>query len=722
MCQLIIFWHTCSHLILTSLKCPFDGCTTHEEETTTTALVDYPCYLCKQGPDHPQWERVSRVRSAILTVEHMECILDVSCYDNDFLARVAGFYARGDHKRWGQPGEDKAKYTQKDYCIESLELEVALAAREEMSVPTSPGLMFDLEFALAKRFDLENLKTLFWPLKGWREPGSAFYSASTMLGLMPAVGEQGALKMTACDGDEIYGCSTSATSLSLCQTNNTWNTSFPETASSPATDWIQLQDNNHMPVSVSEAQGPLISDKLFGFDAYGLNGAILPDLCSAVQMIDMGTPTPASTVLQDPVESYQMTEAATAIAHPHLTYHVPANGANISYSAGDPYQVFDTSLPAPPGCDILPFGYGYTTPVLQSRPMSSNASTSMSPMSPQRCPTEQQQQQQQDQPISTQNPFGYGSSHQFLSALIPMYRAQAQTQAQAQTLAYQALPVPLSQQLQSQQPQAQPNHQTQPRIPTPSPKRTTRKPRLSGSNLFRSHGPPNERYLTPLPYNPATPVNQMYETPDETTFSTPVMSTKGLNMSNSSDVDMDMNTDTNSESPSPSTRRRKRTITATVTPTPTDKDQMEASTRKTAIPQLHGPFEYCALVRGGNDSSGRREARGDGTGGGIGLGIANLPSQDHGAISAPSIGIGIGSVSAGPGAGPVCGLGVDPVPMMMMPMSIPMSMPRTPQRVPVPMARTPVMTQSTSIKNVNVTPGLSGGRKRKRDHPGGFSG
>ncbi|KAK1138774.1 hypothetical protein N8T08_002005 [Aspergillus melleus] len=533
MCQLIVFWHTCSHLILTSLKCPFDGCTTHEEETTTTALVDYPCYLCKQGPDHPQWERISRVRSAILTVEHMECILDVSCYDNDFLARVAGFYARGDHKRWGQPGEDKAKYTQKDYCIESLELEVALAAREEMSVPISPGLMFDLEFALAKRFDLENLKTLFWPLKGWREPGSAFYSASTMLGLMPAVGEQGVLKMTACDGEEIYGCqfvpqfvgagsmladssgaSPSATSLSLCQTNNTWNTSFPETAFSPDTqnhlpaccdgvpDWIQWQDNSHLPISVSEAQGPLISDKLFGLDAYGLNGTILPDLCSAVQMIDMGTPMPTGAVMQDPAESYQMAEAttATATAHSNLTYPVPANGVNVSYAAGDP---FDNSLTAPLGCDIPPFGHGYTTPVLQSRPMSSNTSTRMSPMSPQRCLTGQQQEQ--DQPISTQNPFGYGSSHQFLSALIPMYHAQAQVQAQTPTC--QALPVPLS-----QQPQAQLDHQTQPSIPTPSPKKPiTRKPRLSGSNLFRSHGPPNERYLKPAPYCPDTPVNQIYD-------------------------------------------------------------------------------------------------------------------------------------------------------------------------------------------------------------------
>lgn len=184
MCQLIVFWHTCGHLLLSSMKCPFDGAATHEEETTTTSLVDQQCWLCNQSPDHPLREKVERLQSLILTVNQLEEILAISSYDGDFLARIAGFYARGDHKRWGQPGETKARYTKTDSYITSLELEVALAARSESRFPMSPGLMFDLELALAKRFDVTNVSTLLWPLRGWRGPCPSFYSSSNMLELL----------------------------------------------------------------------------------------------------------------------------------------------------------------------------------------------------------------------------------------------------------------------------------------------------------------------------------------------------------------------------------------------------------------------------------------------------------------------------------------------------------------------------------------------------------
>lgn len=134
------------------------------------------------------------MKSVILTVSHLETILDVSSYDADFLSRVAGFYARGDHKRWAQPGEAKAKYVRKDPYIVSLELETALAQRGEKKLPMKPGLVFDLEFAMDRRFDIARVETLFWPLREWRPPTAFLYSSSAMMNLLPSANQS-------CDGE-----------------------------------------------------------------------------------------------------------------------------------------------------------------------------------------------------------------------------------------------------------------------------------------------------------------------------------------------------------------------------------------------------------------------------------------------------------------------------------------------------------------------------------------
>ncbi|PLB44599.1 hypothetical protein P170DRAFT_289005 [Aspergillus steynii IBT 23096] len=259
MCQLIVFWYTCDHLILSSMKCPFDGATTHEEETTTVSLADYPCWLCKQGPSHAQWEKVERLKWAILTVAQLEFILDISSYDADFLFRIADFFARGDHKRWGQPGETKAKYTGKDPYIMSLELEVTLAARGDTNFPMNAGLMFDLEFLLYKRFDVTNVSTLFWPLKDWRAPSTSFYSSSTMKrlpsGNMVCDETVNAIPQLASQyvGGQASSSNSSDTPPSM--SINTWSTTFPDPTQGPTapgfptsrdvgSDWMKLQDSD----------------------------------------------------------------------------------------------------------------------------------------------------------------------------------------------------------------------------------------------------------------------------------------------------------------------------------------------------------------------------------------------------------------------------------------------------------------------------------------------
>jgi hypothetical protein len=127
MCHLSIFWHNCDHLIPMTLTCPFQDLPSHTTEPTSTALLGDPCPLCRQ--QYPLNKQTLTTHQSLLTAQTLASILNASVAQPGFLDMVARFFARGDHKRFDQPGPEKSVYDQSDEYLDSLAEESRLAVQ-----------------------------------------------------------------------------------------------------------------------------------------------------------------------------------------------------------------------------------------------------------------------------------------------------------------------------------------------------------------------------------------------------------------------------------------------------------------------------------------------------------------------------------------------------------------------------------------------------------------
>ncbi|KAH1277864.1 hypothetical protein KXW98_002946 [Aspergillus fumigatus] len=118
MCHISIFWHNCNHLIPMTLTCPFQDLPSHTTEPTSTAILGEPCPLCRQA--YPPCKQTLTTHQGLLTAETLASILNVSVAQPGFLDMVARFFARGDHKRFDQPGPERAAYDQSDGYLDAL--------------------------------------------------------------------------------------------------------------------------------------------------------------------------------------------------------------------------------------------------------------------------------------------------------------------------------------------------------------------------------------------------------------------------------------------------------------------------------------------------------------------------------------------------------------------------------------------------------------------------
>ncbi|KAB8254798.1 hypothetical protein BDV32DRAFT_154854 [Aspergillus pseudonomiae] len=184
MCQMVVFWHACTHLIVSYMTCAFEEARNHKEQTATTALIDADCWICQQHQKHPAWGASGTMQRLLMTVQNMEYILGVSADEDGFLDMVARFYARGDHKRWMQPGVAKAKYTKDDPYIRGLEVQSYLCTRGQRDFHMNPGYAFDILFALMKHWDRADYSDLNWSMTGYRPPSDFFYVSSSMIGML----------------------------------------------------------------------------------------------------------------------------------------------------------------------------------------------------------------------------------------------------------------------------------------------------------------------------------------------------------------------------------------------------------------------------------------------------------------------------------------------------------------------------------------------------------
>ncbi|GFF31849.1 hypothetical protein IFM58399_03017 [Aspergillus lentulus] len=127
MCHISIFWHNCDHLIPMTLTCPFQDLPSHATEPTSTALLGEPCPLCRQA--YSPSKQILTTHQSLLTAQTLASILNVSVAQPGFLDMVARFFARGDHKRFDQPGPERAVYDQSDGYLDALAEESRLAVQ-----------------------------------------------------------------------------------------------------------------------------------------------------------------------------------------------------------------------------------------------------------------------------------------------------------------------------------------------------------------------------------------------------------------------------------------------------------------------------------------------------------------------------------------------------------------------------------------------------------------
>ncbi|KAE8371179.1 hypothetical protein BDV26DRAFT_299025 [Aspergillus bertholletiae] len=184
MCQMVVFWYACAHLIVSYMTCPFEEARNHKEQTATTALVDVDCWICQQYQQHPTWGASRTMKRLLMTVQNMEYILGVPADEDGFLDMVARFYARGDHKRWVQPGVAKAKYSKDDPYVRDLEVQSYLCTRGQKDFHINPGYAFDILLAMMKHWDRADYSDLNWSMTGYRPPSDFFYVSSSMIGML----------------------------------------------------------------------------------------------------------------------------------------------------------------------------------------------------------------------------------------------------------------------------------------------------------------------------------------------------------------------------------------------------------------------------------------------------------------------------------------------------------------------------------------------------------
>ncbi|KAB8238441.1 uncharacterized protein BDW43DRAFT_306301 [Aspergillus alliaceus] len=188
MCQMVIFWHACTHLVVSYMTCAFEEARNHEEQTATTALMESDCWICQQH-GQPCRGEPDTMKRLLMTVQNMECILGVSADESGFLDMVARFYARGDHKRWLQPGVAKAKYTKEDPYVRGLEIQTYLCTRGRSDFHMNPGYAFDIMIALFQQWDRLDYSNLNWSMAGYRRPSDFFFVSSNMIGLLSPDGQ-----------------------------------------------------------------------------------------------------------------------------------------------------------------------------------------------------------------------------------------------------------------------------------------------------------------------------------------------------------------------------------------------------------------------------------------------------------------------------------------------------------------------------------------------------
>ncbi|KAE8348746.1 hypothetical protein BDV28DRAFT_164093 [Aspergillus coremiiformis] len=184
MCQMVVFWHACTHLVVSYLTCAFEEARNHKEETATTAVLDTDCWICQQHKKYPYSGESETMQRLLLTVHNMEDILGVSAHEDGFLDMIARFYARGDHKRWMQPGIAKAKYAKDDPYLRGLEIQSYLCTRGFKDFHMNPGYAFDIVLAMQKHWDRSNFSTLNWARTGYRPPSEFFFVSSNMIAML----------------------------------------------------------------------------------------------------------------------------------------------------------------------------------------------------------------------------------------------------------------------------------------------------------------------------------------------------------------------------------------------------------------------------------------------------------------------------------------------------------------------------------------------------------
>ncbi|KAE8145227.1 hypothetical protein BDV25DRAFT_144852 [Aspergillus avenaceus] len=202
MCRMIIHWHSCNHLVADYMNCPFDSSPLHEEETVTTALVADQCWACEQLAREQICYAVQVTEQMLFTIDQLEQILGVEKAHPDFLDMVARFYARGDHKNWGQPGINHAKYSVPDPYVDQLADHSYLLARGENYAAGITDYVPEEDPAMAKWENPLDVSGLNTDVVGVREPSEYFLLAINRSAWMYA-------------GDQTQQTTTDTTNLTL---------------------------------------------------------------------------------------------------------------------------------------------------------------------------------------------------------------------------------------------------------------------------------------------------------------------------------------------------------------------------------------------------------------------------------------------------------------------------------------------------------------------------
>lgn len=148
MCKPIVLWYTCGHLLYNVDECPDKDTDGHERHETTADCSTEMCPVCPK----PDSYVVDYLKSTLLTATQLAGILDADAASTGFLAMIARFYARGDHKHFNQPGPPGAD-VEGEALVRNLEEKVqnlrAMYGTAALPLPGKvgekiPGYAFDI--------------------------------------------------------------------------------------------------------------------------------------------------------------------------------------------------------------------------------------------------------------------------------------------------------------------------------------------------------------------------------------------------------------------------------------------------------------------------------------------------------------------------------------------------------------------------------------------------